>query len=168
MPRVAGDWTRRRACPSKRQCGLARAGAEDLLWQDSAEHPIAPLHALVERLRLPRANAWSLNVVFSQPRGIQRAGCAHAQPCCVLPRCQAVVHKEDPALGACPLSSVAAFFICLGRRSGPQDAHMDNLALTDSTGAHTCRLASYQTSVLYLSVPEVIPWSSLNMHGKFC
>ena len=39
------------------------------------------------------------------------------------------------------------------RRSGPQDAQIDNLALR--AGDTACTLASYQTSVLYLSVPQV-------------
>ena len=58
------------------------AGLRLLRLQDNEEYPVGVLHPLVERLRLPGANAWSLNVVFSQPRGIQRAGCTILNHCC--------------------------------------------------------------------------------------
>lgn len=60
------------------------AGLRLLRLQGGEEYPVAVLHPLVERLRLPGANAWSLNVVFSQPRGVQRAGCATLPCCCGL------------------------------------------------------------------------------------
>ena len=56
--------------------GLHVAGMRLLRLQDNNEYPVAVLQPLVERLRLPGANAWSLNVVFSQPKGVHRAGCA--------------------------------------------------------------------------------------------
>ena len=39
------------------------------------------------------------------------------------------------------------------RQTGPQDPHIDNLRLQD--GDHACSVASSETSVLYLQVPEV-------------
>ena len=39
------------------------------------------------------------------------------------------------------------------RQTGPQDPHIDNLRLQD--GHHACSVASSETSVLYLQVPEV-------------
>ncbi len=53
-------------------------GWDELGLAGSINEEYAPLEALLlfaEPLRLPRANAWSLNVVFSQPQGVRRAGC---------------------------------------------------------------------------------------------
>jgi hypothetical protein len=40
------------------------------------------------------------------------------------------------------------------RHSGPQDPHIDNLTLKGPGGTQ-CTVPSFQTSVLYLSVPQV-------------
>ena len=38
--------------------------------------PLAMLHDLAQELRVPWANAWSLNVVYAQPVNVKRAGYA--------------------------------------------------------------------------------------------
>ena len=38
------------------------------------EAPLSTLHDLAQLLRAPWANAWSLNVVYAQPRNFKRAG----------------------------------------------------------------------------------------------
>ncbi|BDA42102.1 hypothetical protein COCOBI_02-9040 [Coccomyxa sp. Obi] len=99
-------------------------GWEQLGLAGSIDEEYAPLEALLlfaKPLRLPRANAWSLNVVFSQPRGVRRAG-----------------------------------------HSGPQDPHIDNLRISGPAG-RACTVASYQTSVLYLSVPQDMDGGNLTI-----
>ena len=42
--------------------------------EEEEDQALAPLIEFARPVRLPGANGWSLNVVYSQPRSVQRSG----------------------------------------------------------------------------------------------